>query len=68
MLLSDYMKQNDLDDASMAALVGECSPSAIKKWKYGERTPRPEQMVRIIEATRGKVDANDFLPVPEQAT
>ena len=61
MKLSEYMKQNCLDDAAMAARIGGCSEGAVRKWKYGERTPRPEQLARIAEATDGKVMPNDFM-------
>ena len=45
----------------MAALIGEVSEGAVKKWRYGERTPRPHQMARITAATDGQVTANDFM-------
>ena len=61
MTLSEYMKAKAIDDAAMAATLGGCSPSAVKKWRYGERTPRPRQMARIKEATDGVVTADDFL-------
>ena len=62
MNLAAYMQAHSLDDAAMAAKIKNCSPSAVKKWRYGERVPRPEQMLRIVEATDGKVTPNDFLP------
>jgi hypothetical protein len=61
MRLADFMKDRGLDDAAMAALIGDCSEFAVKKWRYGERTPRPAQMSRIVHVTGGTVTANDFL-------
>jgi DNA-binding transcriptional regulator YdaS (Cro superfamily) len=61
MTLSEFMKANALDDAAMAEKVG-ASAGAVKKWKYGERTPRPQQIARITVATKGAVTALDFVP------
>jgi DNA-binding transcriptional regulator YdaS (Cro superfamily) len=65
MKLDEFMKDAGLDDVGMAALIGECSEFAVKKWRYGERTPRPPQMLRILQATDGKVTPNDFANIPE---
>lgn len=69
MTLSEYMKAKALSDAEVAASLG-CSEGAVKKWRYGERTPRPDQLRRIHDLTEGTVTANDFLiiePVPAPA-
>jgi DNA-binding transcriptional regulator YdaS (Cro superfamily) len=63
MNLAAYMQNHSLDDVAMAAKIRDCSPSAVKKWRYGERVPRAQQMLRIIEATGGDVTPNDFLPI-----
>jgi len=60
MKFADYMKTHGLEDEEMAELIG-CSVFAIRKWKYRERTPRPEQMLRIKAATGGMVSADDFM-------
>ena len=60
MNLSSYMKMHNLDDDALAARIGDCSASAVRKWKYGHRVPRPDQMARIIAATAGEVTPNDF--------
>ena len=69
MKLSDFMKTAGLDDEALAAQVGDCSAHAVKKWRYQERVPRPEQMRRIAEITEGRVTPNDFVlpPQPEGA-
>jgi DNA-binding transcriptional regulator YdaS (Cro superfamily) len=64
MKLAEYMKSIGLGDLAMAEKIGGCSEFAVKKWKYGERTPRPEQMVRIRAATGGQVSADDFMREP----
>lgn len=61
MKLDDFMKAEGLDDAAMAARIGEVSEFAVKKWRYGERMPRPGVMGRITSATHGQVTANDFI-------
>lgn len=61
MTLSDYMALRGIDDAGLAALLGDCSESGVRKWRYGERVPRPEQMKRIAEVTAGAVTPNDFV-------
>ncbi|WP_132277044.1 helix-turn-helix transcriptional regulator [Neorhizobium sp. JUb45] len=61
------MADNDISDDSFADLVGGVSVSGVKKWRYGERVPRPEQMRRIAEVTHGAVCPNDFILVAEAA-
>jgi len=60
MTLTEYMTNHNLSDAELASQVG-CSVGAVRKWRYRERTPRPEQMRRIHEITAGAVTPNDFL-------
>jgi hypothetical protein len=65
MQLAEYIKASGLEDESFAALVGSCSPHAVKKWRYQERIPRPDQMRRIAEVTAGAVTPNDFVLQPQ---
>ncbi|MGO4449066.1 hypothetical protein AB4Y96_09075 [Phyllobacterium sp. TAF24] len=44
----------------MAVRVKDISPSGVRKWMYGERIPRPDQMRRLAFATNGEVMPNDF--------
>lgn len=73
MLLAEYMKASGLEDEEFANHVGGCSAHAVKKWRYRERVPRPDQMRRIAEITDGQVTPNDFvlsapsIPTPERA-
>jgi hypothetical protein len=59
MKLNKYMKIHALDNAQMAEKLA-CSPFAVRKWRYGGRMPRPDQMVRIADVTGGAVMPNDF--------
>lgn len=56
------MNRHGLDDAAMAAEIGNCGAYAVRKWKYGERRPRPHTILRIQEITKGAVTLQDFLP------
>lgn len=60
MKLRDYLRENQITDASFAAKVG-VSPFAVRKWKYGERMPRRAHLRLIRAATAGAVLANDFM-------
>lgn len=67
MKLLDYMKANGIDDSDMAVRVGETTPRAVKKWKYGETTPPLAKILRIQDITAGQVKPCDFLPDHPQA-
>lgn len=60
MTLHEFMKLASLSDTDMASKLG-CSEGAVKKWRYGERVPRVDQLRRIHEITNGAVTANDFI-------
>ena len=66
MELRRYLKENGITNHQFAVLV-DASPDAVRKWRYGERVPRPEHLVRIREATGGAVTPNDFLPASSEA-
>lgn len=67
MRLSDYFASAQVNERAFAALLG-VSAKAVRHWVRGDRTPRPEQMQKIIIATKGAVSPNDFLPKqPEPA-
>lgn len=61
MKLAAYLRHNDISDEQFAEKIG-ASEGAVRKWKSGERTPRPDAMLSILAATSGKVTPNDFLP------
>jgi DNA-binding transcriptional regulator YdaS (Cro superfamily) len=63
MKLLDYLKKQNIADHAFAETVGR-SRSAVRKWMYGQRIPRPAEMLAIKEATDGKVTADDFMHAP----
>lgn len=66
MKLIDYMREQKLTDAAMAALVGSVSAHGIRKVKYGERSPSLSLALRIEAATGGAVTPADLLPEHKQ--
>ena len=60
MTLAEFIRTRSLTDAQLAQMLN-CSTGALRKWKYGERIPRPGQMRKIAEVTDGHVTPNDFL-------
>lgn len=61
MRLSDFLAERDLSHAAFGKQISR-SAAAVSRYASGSRTPRPEDMVKIIQATAGAVTANDFLP------
>lgn len=59
MTLSDYLKRNDLTAARFGQMIG-VTGEAVRRYAAGKRTPRPEVMRRIVDATDGAVDFRDF--------
>lgn len=69
MKLIDYMRAEKISDDVMAERIGHCTIHAVKKWKYGERTPDVDRIARIEEITGGSVGLHDWTagePVHEQ--
>ena len=60
MTLTEYLAQQDLDAGRFAEKIG-VSGEAVRRYALGRRTPRPAIMRRIVEATGGAVQPNDFL-------
>jgi DNA-binding transcriptional regulator YdaS (Cro superfamily) len=62
MQLDTFIREKSLTDESFALLLGEdVSEWAVRKWRYGQRIPRPTMQQRIAVATGGQVTPNDFL-------
>lgn len=68
MKLIDYMRQHKLDDAAMAERVGDVTTHAIRKLKYGERTPSLRLAARIEDVTNGHVRAVEWMRDASAAT
>lgn len=60
MTLSDWMRRNDKDRDSVAAELG-VSVVSVGRYLTGERTPRPEILIKIKSMTQNLVTADDFL-------
>lgn len=69
MRIADYLKSNQLTDEDFAAKSGPegFSAEAVRKWRFGARTPRPRQMEIIVRLTNGDVTPNDFMSAPSNA-
>ena len=63
MKLKSYLKETGTSRADFASSIG-VSEAAIARYVLGRRTPRGEEMVKIIAATSGAVMPNDFFDVP----
>lgn len=61
MNLNEYLTSNHETTAHFADRV-KSSPKAVSKWRRRERIPSPRFMRAIIDATKGKVGFEDFVP------
>lgn len=61
MKLTQYLTENNISPEQFAATMDGMSISGVRKWMYGERVPRPDQMRKISEVTDGAVQPNDFI-------
>lgn len=59
MNLRSWLDQNNVTAAEFGRRV-ELSRSAVLRIAMGKRMPRPDAMRRIVEATAGAVQPNDF--------
>jgi transcriptional regulator with XRE-family HTH domain len=66
MKLQQFLDQNNISRADFARAVG-VSEVAITRYVGGKRMPRTDLLVKIREATKGAVTADDFLPEPAPA-
>lgn len=76
MKLIDWMKTEGIDDQQLAERLSALSSdpekttsaSAVKKWKYGERVPRADEMKGIHALSHGAVAPNDFYEIEISAS
>jgi transcriptional regulator with XRE-family HTH domain len=59
MNLNEYMVKHKINDRTMAEKIG-VGRSTITQYRLGARMPRPEIMLRIVEATNKKVSPTDL--------
>lgn len=64
--LDEWMNDEGLSGREFAELIG-ADPATVSRWRRGLTTPGPEDMLRIYEATRGKVEPNSFYDLPKVA-
>lgn len=63
MKLASYLSTEGMTQALFAEAIG-ASQSDVARYANG-RIPRPETMAKIVVATSGKVQPNDFFDMPE---
>ena len=63
MKLDTYLRQHDLSAAEFGRRV-RVSRSAVIRWISGARLPDRDSMHRIVAATAGAVQPNDFFAPP----
>lgn len=63
MKLALYLETHGLSYAEFARMIGAKSDETVRRYTTGERRPNETNMVRIAEATNGKVTANDFFGI-----
>lgn len=61
MKLDEYLKSTGTGEEVFARRL-RCSVHAVRKWRYGQRVPRPQIMAAIMAVTLGRVRADDFVP------
>jgi len=66
MTLDEYLRANGIKEEAFAT-DAKVSQAAISRYRTGKRKPRADVMQRIIFASRGAVQANDFFEIPPQA-
>lgn len=71
MKLLDWMRREGLDDDAVAEKINAGLPAdehitaaAVKKWKYGEREPPINKIVRVEEISNREVMLRDFASPP----
>ena len=60
MTLSEYMKSEGLTAMAFAEMIS-APTSTVTRWINGETSPSLDLIIRIDDATEGKVTAEDFV-------
>lgn len=66
MTLADYLTHHDLTYAELARRLGTSRQQA-ERWAKGQRIPRRDEMLRIVELTDRAVMPNDFYGLSAEA-
>lgn len=59
MRLKDWMTSQNIGVPALAELVG-ATRQAVDGWARGRHIPRPDMMRRLVQATGGAVQPQDF--------
>ncbi len=66
MTLTDYLKA--IGDDQKSAVRFQVTKRRVESWRLGQRKPRPEIALRIVEATSGLVSLHEIYgPEAEKA-
>jgi hypothetical protein len=63
MRLVEFLEISKMTQADFARATG-LSQQVVWRYVYGHRVPRSAAMARIVAATKGAVQPNDFYPAP----
>jgi len=65
MKLQAYLAEHRLDDLQFATAIGR-DRSTVYRLRTGRTRPDWQTIAAIVEATKGEVTADDFMPAPEK--
>lgn len=60
MKLSAYLNVKKISSRDFAEKI-DVAQASVSRYLAGQRTPRPKQLKKIMNATNGEVTANDFI-------
>jgi hypothetical protein len=60
MTLNDFLTKHQIKPTDFAETIGLKAPKSIYRYLSGIRVPRRSIMKKIVTATKGKVQPNDF--------
>lgn len=66
MKLADYLHREHLTASAFAERI-DVPPSTITRLLAGQRSPRLDLLVKVMEGSNGEVTPNDFLALPVSA-
>lgn len=66
MTLLEFIRASDFTFATFAEKIGE-TENIVRKWAYRQRQPSLPRVIKIEDATGGRVMARDLLVVPTEA-
>ena len=63
MQLAEYLEGERMSLTAFAEKI-ETSVETVRRYRDGERVPNRENMAKVVAATGGKVQPNDFFDTP----